>query len=329
MVQRACKPIEWLKDMSRAPTSFSGLAFIIAWCAMAIEPIELTTILRLPAKGDYALTSGDFVPDSSRLVLCFEMGGGLWNEIWSVDVETGCQERLFAPERSTANPLPLPGAPCVSPDGRQIAFSMNMESEKPFQRDVFVLQLKSLEYRNLTNSPCTSEVCLGWMSDGKRVAIGMRVIFEGNFSTLVFPVNLDGSNDTGNVIMVPGDPARSVKDNKVLFVERKRRAGDQRSFVPHVLDLSTWQVQKFPPRKLKHALGPPRYFYLAQENCFITNSGDGKVLLVGVSDDREVPLADGTALAVSCDGTKVLCRKTRETEFRYYLLTRPETAQQK
>jgi len=146
-----------------------------------------------------------FSPDGTRIAFASTRSGN--SELWLAGSDG-------------SNPVPLTsfsgkrtaGGPSWSPDGRQIAF----DSNRPPQRDIFVIDVESRAYRQLTDEP-SLQGRPSWSRDGHWIYFGSNK--SGTYQ--IWKVPADGGK-ARQITQGGGFEARETPDGKVLYYTKAR-----------------------------------------------------------------------------------------------------------
>ncbi|MEW6126451.1 MAG: PDZ domain-containing protein [Acidobacteriota bacterium] len=188
------------------------------------------------------------------------------NEIWVVDRNGGEARRLTSVQ--AAEKL----APVFSPDGSQIAFSMNVGGNL----DVYVMPVAGGEPRRLTYHP-KEDVAVGWTPDGKAILFRSRRLSDdthqlytisaaGGFEkALPLPIAWTGSyaSDGAHLAYNPlSDPTRTWRNYR----------GGQTSAI-WIAELATSRIEKLPRENSndRNPLWIDNKIYFLSDRTFTTN----------------------------------------------------------
>jgi Tol biopolymer transport system component len=152
---------------------------------------------------------------------------GNW-EIFMMPVPDNPGERLEEATQLTEHPA-NDWWPTWSPDGQKVAFMSDRDSF--FLMDILVLDLKTGEVRNLTNSPDIDEAFPAWSPDGSRIAFASDATGDYRIYTM-------NAATGGNVQQISSDadgddyePAWSLDSKWLAFTSNREGEGDYELFM--------------------------------------------------------------------------------------------------
>ncbi len=264
---------------------------------MLVSALLLLAVLLAPSAWATA-------PPAKNARVVFDRGVGATSEGFLMNLDGS---GLFSPTAATAGD---DGSLALSPDGRRVAFSHDMEPGSGFIGDIFVANANGSGAVNLTNSP-QHEVSPRFSPDG-RLILFTRNIMAGNGD--VFLMNSDGSNqvnltsspdvmDTGHDfspdgrrILIDSDTTPGMGVNVDLFVMNLDGSG-RVNLTPGSPDID--QGARFSPDGRSIAYNRRPNFDLA--DLLVMNAdGSGKVNLTNT------PAQDESSPVFSPDGKLIV-----------------------
>jgi tricorn protease len=146
-------------------------------------------------------------PALSKTQIVFAYGGSLW----SVGRDGGDARRLVVGDPGTA------GGPVFSPDGTQVAFTGNFDTNP----DVYVVPAAGGEPRRLTTHP-GNDVALGWSPDGRRILFrSTRASYARH--EMLFTVPAEGGFPTEVPLPMGVQGSYSADESQLAYVPRWNR----------------------------------------------------------------------------------------------------------
>ena len=181
--------------------TITALSIVVSWCSSARAEdaprltiatkrfggvqlmnigIDGTNPVQLTNEPDHA-TQATWCPDGSKLA--YVAGARMHGTLKVMDADGKNTHVLVEGEGSQRTPQ-------WSPDGKQIAFSMEVGHN--FNYEVFVVNADGTGLKNLTNSPLF-DADPAWSPDGSKIAFAKAIIGGGHFPE-IWIMNADGSN---------------------------------------------------------------------------------------------------------------------------------------
>jgi TolB protein len=130
-----------------------------------------------------AATQPTWCPDGSKL--CYVVGERMHGKLKIMDADGKNAHLLFDGDGSQRTPQ-------WSPDGKQIAFSMEVGHN--FNYEIFVINADGTELKNISNSPLF-DADPAWSPDGSKIAFAKAIIGGGHFPG-IWIMKPDGSEQT-------------------------------------------------------------------------------------------------------------------------------------